>query len=115
MQAVFRLLICLLVSGSLALAVVPAQALIPHIEKASCCAKAEKTEAAIDDCAKHAPLSDQETQCCDACAFGFALFLTPAAPFVYPPLGEESFAAFTARELVRSHRPHVPPPRDTIS
>src|ERR1700674_4887818 len=110
MQAALRLLICLVISCSIALAAVPARMPVPQIEKADCCAKI-KAEAASNDCDHHAPKSDQEKQCCAACPYGCALLLTAAAPFVYPPVGDESFAAFISSEHTRSQRPPVPPPR----
>jgi hypothetical protein len=63
------------------------------------------------DCDRHAPKSDQDKQCCLGCVFCLAAVLSTTSPVVYPPAGEESFAAFVARELVRSRRPQVPPPR----
>ena len=114
MRAVFRILICLVISCSIALAAVPAQIPIPQMEKAGCCAKM-KTEAATDGCARPAPKSDQGKQCCAGCVFCLAILSSSATPFVYPPTGEESFAAFTTREIVRPHRPQVPPPRSTVA
>ena len=110
MRAAFHIVVSLLLSGSIALAVVPPQTRVPQTRKASCCAKAE-TEKMPGGCARHAPKSDQEKQCCAGCLFCLAVIPAAAIPFVYPPTGEESFAAFAARELVRPHRPQVPPPR----
>lgn len=105
-----RLLVCLVTSASVALAIIPAQAAVPQVVKAGCCATM-KLGAQANDCGHHAPKSDQEKECCAACAFGLALFFTPATPFIYPPSGEESFATLSIRGHVRSHRPPVPPPR----
>ncbi len=110
MRATLRLLICLAISASIAFAVIPAQSAVPQIEKASCCAKM-KMDAPPNDCGHHAPKSDQEKQCCAACAFGLGLFLTSVTPFVYLPSGEESFATLSIHEHLRSDRPPVPPPR----
>jgi hypothetical protein len=110
MRGILRLLVCLVTSASIAVAVVPAQAVVPQVVKAGCCASL-KTEAPANDCGHHAPKSNQEKECCAACVFGLALFLTRAAPFVYPPSGEESFAAYFLHEQARSQRPPVPPPR----
>jgi hypothetical protein len=74
-----------------------------------------KSQAAIDGCGHHAPKSDPDKQACSGCVFCLAAVLSSTAPFVYPPMGEESFATFSARELVRSHRPHVPPPRPFVA
>jgi hypothetical protein len=109
MRTILRLLICLVISSSIAFAVVPAQAPVRQIEKANCCAKA-KAETATDGC-NHHENSDPDKQACPGCVFCLAAVLSAKTPFVYPPTGEESFATFTARELVRSQRPHVPPPR----
>src|SRR4051812_38215880 len=114
MRAAFRVFATLLLSGSIAFAVVPSQTAISHSVKTSCCAKAQ-TEKATDGCARHAPKSDQEKQCCAGCLFCLAVLSGSAAPFVYPPTGEESFAAFAARGLARPHRPRVPPPRSTVA
>ena len=110
MRAVLRLLVCLVTSASIAVAVIPAQAAVPQVVKAGCCAKM-KMDAQANDCGHHAPKSDQEKECCAACVFGLALFFTPATPFVYSPSGEESFASLSIHEHVRSDRPPVPPPR----
>ena len=105
-----RLLVCLVISASIAVAVIPVQATVPQVVKAGCCAKM-KMDAQTNDCGHHAPKSDREKECCVACAFGLALFFTPATPFIHSPSGGESFATLSVREHVRSHRPPVPPPR----
>jgi hypothetical protein len=110
MRAVFRLLICLLASASIAVAGIPAQAVVPQVVKAGCCTKM-KMDPQANDCGHHAPKSDQEKECCAACVFGLALFFTPVTPFVYSPSGEEYFATLSIRGHVRSDRPPVPPPR----
>jgi hypothetical protein len=110
MRAAPRLLVCLLLSCSIAFAVVPQQPLVPEIEKTSCCAKM-KTESVGHECDRHAPKSDQDKQCCAFCALGLGLLATFAAPFVYPPVGNETFAAYISSEHSRSQRPPVPPPR----
>jgi hypothetical protein len=109
MRAVFRFLVCLAISCAIALAVTPAQSAVPIVEKADCCAKV-KMGGQANDCGHHAPRSDQDKQCCAGCVFCLAI-LVRTAPFVYPPTGEESFAAFSMREHVRADRPPVPPPR----
>jgi hypothetical protein len=109
MQALFRLLVCLATSAAIAAAVIPAQAVVPQVVKAGCCATM-KMEAPADDCGHHAPNSNQEKECCAACLSCLAV-LSSVTPFVYPPTGEESFAAFALSGHTRSHRPPVPPPR----
>lgn len=108
MRALLRLLVCLATSAAIAAAVVPAQAVAPQA-KAGCCATM-KMDAPSDDCGHHAPKSNQEKECCAACMSCLAV-LASVTPFVYPPTGEESFAAFTISGYARSHRPPVPPPR----
>jgi hypothetical protein len=110
MQAALRLIFSLALCVSMPLAILPAQAAIPQIEKASCCAKM-KAATPANDCDQHAPKSEQDKQCCAACIYGLGLFLSAATPFVYPSTGEESFTTLSVREHVRSHRPPVPPPR----
>ena len=110
MQGALRVLICLVISCSIAFAAVPAQMPVTQIEKMSCCAKT-KAETAGHDCERHAPKSDQDKECCALCAIGLSLVATFAAPFVYPPVGDETFAAYISSEHSRSQRPPVPPPR----
>jgi hypothetical protein len=110
MRATLRLLLCLLLSCSIGFAAIPRQAPAPEIEKTSCCAKT-KTASVTHDCDRHAPKSDQDKECCALCAFGLALLATFANPFIYPPLGDETFAAYISSEHSRSQRPPVPPPR----
>jgi hypothetical protein len=95
----------------MAFAALPVRTVASESEKVSCCARMMTADPAADGCARHAPKSDQEKQCCNSCVFCLATILATATPFVYPSTGEESFAAFIAREHVRSHRPPVPPPR----
>ena len=44
-------------------------------------------------------------------AVGTAGVLATASPFVYPPVGDENFAAYVLSEHTRSQPPPVPPPR----
>jgi len=110
MQAALRLIFSFALCVSMPLAILPAPAAIPQIEKVDCCAKA-KAATPANDCDQHAPKSEQDKQCCAACIYGLGLFLSTATPFIYPSTGEESFATLFIREHVRSHRPPVPPPR----
>ncbi|PYI94189.1 MAG: hypothetical protein DME97_01600 [Verrucomicrobia bacterium] len=107
-----RFLLCLLISCSIAVAAVPsrASAPVPQAEKTSCCAKT-KPESTTRDCDRHAPKPDPDKQCCALCTFGLALFAGFTTPFVYPPVGDETFAAYISSEHSRSQRPPVPPPR----
>ena len=107
----FRILICLSLSASLAFAAIPRQPLlIPETQKDDCCA-AMKAPPASHECERHAPKPDPDQQCCAACAYGLAAIVAAATPFVYPPVGDETFAAYISSEHQRSHRPPVPPPR----
>jgi hypothetical protein len=110
MRAVLRLLVCLVTSASIAIAMIPPQTGAPPVVKAGCCAKM-KMGAQENDCGHHSPKSDQDKQCCSGCVFCLAVLLPAPTRFVYPPTGEESFATFSIRDRVRSHRPPVPPPR----
>jgi hypothetical protein len=107
----FRLLFCLFLSVSLAVAAVPRQpAVIPEAPKHDCCASM-KTPPANHECERHAPKPDPDQQCCAACASGLAAIGASATPFVYPSTGDETFAAYLSAEHLRSDRPPVPPPR----
>jgi hypothetical protein len=106
----FRFLICLAIASSIALAAIPRPAPPPESAKTDCCAKM-KAESSTRDCERHAPKSDQDKECCALCAIGLALVATFAAPFVYPPVGDETFAAYISSEHSRSQPPPVPPPR----
>jgi hypothetical protein len=110
MRATLRFLLWLVLSSSLALAVIPREPPVPEIEKTDCCAKM-KTESAGHECDRHAPKSDPDKQCCVVCALCLTCVLSSARPFVYPPIGDETFAVFIASEQMRSQRPPVPPPR----
>jgi hypothetical protein len=110
MRGTLRVLLCLLLCGSLAFAAIPRQPLVPEPEKSDCCAKM-KAQSASHDCDRHAPKPDPDQQCCAACAFGLAGIMTAATPFVYPPVGDETFTAYISSEHTRSQQPPVPPPR----
>ncbi|MFL6521115.1 MAG: hypothetical protein ACJ8NS_12910 [Chthoniobacterales bacterium] len=70
-----------------------------------------KAGSASHECDRHPPKPDSDKQCCAACIFGLAGVIAAAAPFIYPPIGDETFATFVASEQTRSQRPPVPPPR----
>jgi hypothetical protein len=106
----FRFLVCLVVASSIAFAAVPRPAPPPESAKTDCCAKM-KSESSTRECDRHAPKSAQDQECCALCSIGLALFVNPAAPFVYPLVGNETFAAYISSEHSRSQRPPVPPPR----
>lgn len=110
MQATLRVLVCLVISGCIAFANVPVQVAQPGVQKTGCCAKM-KPEAISHDCERHAPKPAQDKQCCALCSLCCAVLATLATPFVYPPVGNETFAAYVSSEHSLSHRPPVPPPR----
>jgi hypothetical protein len=110
MRGTFRFLLCLLLSCSIAFAAIPRQPLVSEFQKEDCCAKM-KAQSASHECDRHAPKSDEEKQCCAFCAFGLAVLASSATPFIYPPVGDETFAAYISSEHTRSQRPPVPPPR----
>src|ERR1043166_4055594 len=110
MRPTFRLLLGLALSGSLAIASIPREPVVPEPEKTDCCAKM-KVESASHECDRHAPRPDPDKQCCTTCAFGLAGIVAAATSFVYPPVGDEIFAAYISSEHTRSHQPPVPPPR----
>ena len=113
-RAILHFVVSSVLCSSLLFAVVRAQAAAPKIEKTKCCAKMN-AKAGTDDCARHAPKSDQEKQCCAACVIGPAVLPASAIRFGYPPTGDQLFARFVVRELVRSDRPQVPPPRFSVA
>ena len=110
MRATLRFLLCLVLSCSIGVAAIPRQAPALDIQKTNCYAKM-KMPSAFHDCGRHAPKSDQEKECCALCAFGLAVMTAGATSFVYPPVGDETFAAYISSEHSRSQRPPVPPPR----
>jgi hypothetical protein len=102
MRRALRFLTWVAIASSLSVAALPAKPLPPSpIEKTDCCAKM-KAQSASHDCDRHAPKSDPDKQCCVLCASCLATVLAPAARFVYPPVGEESFAAYLSSEQTRS-------------
>jgi hypothetical protein len=110
MRGTLPVLFSLLLCASLAFAATPHQPLLPKIEKTDCCAKM-KVDPAKHECDHQPPRPDPDQQCCAACALGLAVILATATPFVYPPVGDENFAAYLLSEQTRSQRPPVPPPR----
>jgi hypothetical protein len=110
MRAIFRAAMSLALIVSVAALVLPMRGEAPPPEKSSCCAHLQK-QSAPNDCGGHPMKPKQDPQCCAACGVGLALFAAPAAPFIFPPTGEEEFSTRNAREISRADRPPVPPPR----
>lgn len=101
---------CLAIFGSLGLAAMPTRMAAEQV-KTGCCAKMKKEATEPSDCGQHSHKSNEDKACCSLCVICLATLASTATPFVYPPMGEETFAAFISREHARSHRPPVPPPR----
>ena len=110
-MSVLRFLIWIVVASALPFVSAPAQIrVIPETDQADCCARM-KMQSSDHECERHAPKPEPDKQCCAFCAMGCAILATSAAPFVYPPMGDETFAAYISSEHSRSQRPPVPPPR----
>lgn len=103
-----RIVVCLVIASSIALVSVPAQTAAAEVAKLDCCAKMKTPSA---ECEKETPKPDTEKQCCPNCPLGLAVLATTGAPFVYPPVGDETFAGYISSGRFRPHRPPVPPPR----
>jgi len=110
MRGVFRLLIYLVISGSIAFAANPLQSAGTTAVKTGCCAMM-KIDAQQNTCKHHGPASDPDKQCCSGCVFCLTMALAATTQLLYPPTGGESFSTFSVRENIRPHRPLVPPPR----
>ncbi|HVF71604.1 MAG TPA: hypothetical protein VM940_08345 [Chthoniobacterales bacterium] len=107
MRSALQIFASLVMGASIALAAVPPQVPLRPVEKVDCCARMHADNA----CDRQAPKSQHEQECCVACAFGLAVVLNSAQPFIYPPVGDETFADFISSKLSRFDRPPVPPPR----
>jgi Protein of unknown function (DUF2946) len=107
--SIFRFLACLTIA-SIVSATIPAQTPPSDPEQRDCCATM-KAKSARHDCEHDSPRPEPDKQCCAFCSLGLAVIVSSAAPFVYPSVGDETFAAYLASEHQRSHRPPVPPPR----
>jgi len=109
-RGVFRFLICLALGASIAFAAVSPQPLNPEVQKSDGCAKM-KAQSATYDCERHVPKPDPDKQCCTTCVLCLAAVLATTTSFVYPPVGDENFAAYISSERTRAQQPPVPPPR----
>ena len=105
-----RLVASVLIAIALATAIVPLQATPPSVREADCCA-GMKIAADGPHCAKHAPKSAEEQQCCAACILRLGLIASATAVPLYPPRADQSFAPFLRDGQVRFEKPPVPPPR----
>jgi hypothetical protein len=83
---------------------------LPQVETEECCAL-RKAEPAAHECEKDAPKSAADEQCCAACSFCLLGVIAAVTPFVYPPMGDETFAAYISSGHFLPDRPPVPPPR----
>jgi hypothetical protein len=107
-RSVLRTLVCLAIGSSIAFAALPGQVPRPEVAKTDCCAKMQGT---TGECEHHQPQPNPNKECCAACAFGLAAVVQTAAPFLYPPPCDETFAAYISSGHFLPHRPPVPPPR----
>src|SRR6478609_3871687 len=104
MRGMFRFLLCSFLSASLAFGAIPRQPLsVPEVQKDDCCAKM-KASSGSHECERHGPKPDPDQQCCAACASCLATVAAVATPFIYPPVGDETFAAYVSSERHRSQR-----------
>jgi hypothetical protein len=110
-RTALRFLTWVAIASALSVAALPAKPLPPPpVEKTDYCA-VMKSKSAMPDCDHHKPKPAPDKQCCVFCASCVAGILAAATPFVYPPIGDETFAAYISSEQTRSQRPPVPPPR----
>jgi len=107
-RSVLHVLVCLAIGSSLAFAALPGQMPRLEVPKADCCAK---MQAQKGECEHHRPQPDPDKECCAACVFGLVAVVQAVAPFIYPPTGEATFAAYLSSGHLLPHRPPVPPPR----
>ena len=108
---VLGFLIWIVLASSLTFASAPAQLpLVSETDKGDCCARM-RMQTSDYECERHTPKPEPDKQCCALCAFGLAILASATTPFVYAPVGDETFAAYISSEHRRSQRPPVPPPR----
>jgi hypothetical protein len=114
MVATLRLMMLIALCASLITIVMPSRtpAAIPS-PKAECCAHMQM-DGEQSDCSHHAPKTNQDRQCCSGCAVCLSLFLNAKTPFLFPPSAGELLAIASARNIVRTQQPPVPPPRFTL-
>ena len=114
MAATLRLIMMLALCASLISIVMPMRSPAAISPKAECCAQMQMVDGDQNDCSRHMPKSNQDRQCCSACAVCLSLFLNAKTPFLFPPAGGELLATTFARNIARTDRPPVPPPRSTF-
>ena len=110
MAATLRLIMMLALCASLISIVMPMRTPAAILPKAECCAHMQM-DGNQTDCSHGSPKSTQDRQCCPACTVCLSLFLNAKTPFLFPPSGGELLATTFARNIVRTDRPPVPPPR----
>jgi hypothetical protein len=112
MKMLIRGIICMALSASLSVTLLPLQAnMAPG--KSDCCVKSQTTNQ-HKDCGKEASKSPQEQQCCATC---FACVAVVQAGALIPkrPEREQSYLKFSEAAETREQRPPAPPPRDALS
>jgi hypothetical protein len=107
-------LVCVALSFSMAVAILPLRANVARPVKASCCAETQ-AQSSQKHCPKHMPKGQSDQQCCAACIVGMAVFIGGTAPLLLPPHADQTFAGYNFDEHLRSERPPVPPPRLAVA
>lgn len=112
MVGMIRLVLGLVISLSVALAVLPLPAVampLPH-KSAECCAKITSGHDA-KACGRQMPKSTPDRECCAACTVGLVLIAGASSPVIIPARAGESLALVNLDTHRRTERPPVPPPR----
>ena len=109
-RGALRSLVFLVLTCGLTIMAAPRHPLAPEIAKTDCCALMAAA-ASSHECERHTPKPDPDQDCCANCPFSLAILATANTPFVYPPTGDETFAAYISAGHFLPHRPPVPPPR----
>jgi hypothetical protein len=85
----------------------------PQSETVCCCAQMTE-EGGTADCGNQTMPSKPDQPCCYPCAMGFSFLLATQDLFVRPSVPEYFLTLTGARQISRSDRPSVPPPRSTF-
>ena len=110
-RGAIRSLIFLVLTCALTVMAAPRKPFALETVKTDCCALTAAAAASSHECEHQLPKPDPDQDCCASCPFGLAILATANTPFVYPPTGNETFAAYISSGQVLPHRPPVPPPR----
>jgi polyferredoxin len=109
MKMLIRGIICAMLSAALSISFLPVEANAAPATKSDCCAKKQVAHQ-HKGCAKDAPKSVQDEQCCATC---FACVAVVPGTTLIPkrPESEQSYLNFSQAAESRAQRPPVPPPR----